>query len=172
MGDAVAHLTFGSFASWGMVKAQTALPCKRAEAPMLVLLTSGLTASIGEDWWAAVVPIEMWTVVWPCSPGCHAKGAQTLVVLSSILSAGDLDHVATQHLGRGGESQRDCEDPECAVWDCVEPSVLGLPTAGSQPPDTPERRSQWGVVEWGVPDAALVVAWLTMLRDGLECFRL
>ena len=75
IGDAVAHLTFGSFASWGVVKAQTALPCKRAEAPMLVLLTSGLTASIGEDWPAAVVPAGMWTVVWLCSPGFHAKGA-------------------------------------------------------------------------------------------------
>ena len=47
VGDPCAHITFGSFANWGVIKAQNALLCHRPEAPVLVLLTSGLTASIG-----------------------------------------------------------------------------------------------------------------------------
>ena len=47
VGDAVAHMTFGSFADWGLVKAKEALPIPRPDAALLTLLTSGLTASIG-----------------------------------------------------------------------------------------------------------------------------
>ena len=47
VGDAVAHLSFGSFARWGIVMAKEAMPISRLEAPVLALLTSGLTASIG-----------------------------------------------------------------------------------------------------------------------------
>ncbi len=48
VGDAVATLTYDGFAEWALTPAKLALQVPRATADMVPLLTSGLTASIGE----------------------------------------------------------------------------------------------------------------------------
>lgn len=48
MGDAVAQMTYGAFSEWGVVPARHALPVPAVAPEIVALLTSGLTASIGE----------------------------------------------------------------------------------------------------------------------------
>lgn len=48
VGDAVATLTYDGFAEWALTPAKVALRVPRATLDMIPLLTSGLTASIGE----------------------------------------------------------------------------------------------------------------------------
>ena len=48
VGDAVAEMTYGAFSEWGLVQAKVALPVPTCAPEIVALLTSGLTASIGE----------------------------------------------------------------------------------------------------------------------------
>ena len=47
VGDAVAHMTFGAYSNFALIRARDALQVPAPEAALLTLLTSGLTASIG-----------------------------------------------------------------------------------------------------------------------------
>lgn len=48
VGDSVASLTYDGFAEWAVTPAKVALRVPRATPDIIPLLTSGLTASIGE----------------------------------------------------------------------------------------------------------------------------
>ena len=48
VGDAVAEMTFSGFADYAVLPARQALPIPHPGPEMIALLTSGLTASIGE----------------------------------------------------------------------------------------------------------------------------
>ena len=49
MGQPVAELAYGAFSEWALVPARHALPVPVLAPEIVALLTSGLTASIGED---------------------------------------------------------------------------------------------------------------------------
>ena len=48
VGDCVAELSFGTFSEWGIVSEKLAMPVPTCSPEIVALLTSGLTASIGE----------------------------------------------------------------------------------------------------------------------------
>lgn len=48
VGDCVAEMVYGAFSEWGIVSEKLALPVPTCAPQVVALLTSGLTASIGD----------------------------------------------------------------------------------------------------------------------------
>ncbi len=48
VGDCIAEMVYGAFSEWGIVSQKLALPVPACAPQVVALLTSGLTASIGE----------------------------------------------------------------------------------------------------------------------------
>ena len=48
MGDSVAQVSYGTYCEWGLVPVKEALPVPACAPEIVALLTSGMTASIGE----------------------------------------------------------------------------------------------------------------------------
>ena len=49
MGQPIAELGYGCFSDWGLVSAKAAIPVPKPAPEIVALLTSGLTASVGES---------------------------------------------------------------------------------------------------------------------------